>query len=414
MLRRIFKTSFYSLSSRGFLTLTNLSIIFLISKFLKSSELGVYAITFFYYYLSSVLSSLGLKLYLSKEIAYRKEDNTFKETVIKEVFTSFSVGLLLALFVVVLTQFFYNKIELSLLIPVIISGLLLGVETNLSGILLGEERMNMDTFYQAINTIIVLGLAILYINKIGILGIFLLRMGASLITIVLRLFYLKTRNYRIKLKLIIRDFINKEKLFFFMSSLLNFILRQIDIFILSLIITKELLGSYFLALRIYLAFGLFAEIMSISFTPFISRIYRGIENRNFTLFNKKVLRYFAVGSFIFSISLFFSRNGITTFFSEEYLNTTGKFLMYFSFILFFRFMHNYSGNILTATEYQNKRFYILLSSSIILILLNITLGCLYSVYGVILARAVVEIFIFTAYWITIKKIPYPANSIAQQ
>ena len=147
MLRRIFKTSFYSLSSRGFLTLTNLSIIFLISKFLKSSELGVYAITFFFYYLSSVLSSLGLKLYLSKETAYRKDDNTFKETVIKDVFTIFSVGLLLALFVVVLTQLFYNKIELSLLIPVIISGLLLGVETNLSGMLLGEERMNMDTFY---------------------------------------------------------------------------------------------------------------------------------------------------------------------------------------------------------------------------------------------------------------------------
>ena len=407
MLKRIFTTSFYTLCSRGLLTLTNLAIIFLISRFLKSSELGIYAITFFFYYLSAILSSFGQRIYLSKETAYRRENNEFKETVIKEVYTHFTVGFILALFVVVLTLLFYPKIELSLLIPVIIAGLLLGMESNLSGILLGEERMNIDTVYQVITTLIVLGLTILYIKKIGILGIYLLRTGASLITITLKLFYLNARKYQIKLKLLFTDFKNREKFFFFGAALQYFILRQIDVFILSLIITKELLGTYFLALRIYLAFALFAEIMSVSLTPFISRIFRGKENRNFMLFNRKILRYFVVGSLIFSIFLFFSRNLITTFFSKEYLNTTGKFLMYLSFILFFRFMHYYFGNVLTATKYQNKRFYILLASSIILILLNIILGSLYSVYGIILARAVVEIFIFTACWITMIKTPIP-------
>lgn len=407
MLKRIFTTSFYTLCSRGLLTLTNLTIIFLISKFLESSKLGIYAITFFFYYLSAILASFGQRVYLSKETAYRRENNEFKETVIKDVYTYFIVGFFLSLLVIVFILLFYRKIELALLVPVIIAGVLLGVEINLSGIILGEEKMKNDTLYQAINTIIVLGLTAFFIKKTGILGIYLIRTGGSLITIALKLFFLKARKYQIKLKLHLRNFKDREKFYFFASAFQYFILRQIDIFILSLIISKELLGTYFLALRIYLAFALFAEVLSVSLTPYISRIFRGIEKINFMHFNKKVLRYFAGGSLIFSILLFFSRHFITTFFSRDFLNTTGNFLMYLSFILFFRFMHYYLGNVLTATKYQNKRFYILLFSSIILILLNIILGSFYSIYGIIAARAVVEIFIFTACWITVTKTTTP-------
>ena len=398
MLKRIFKTSFYSLCSRGFLTLTNLSIIFAVSKFLKSSELGIYAITFFFYYLASVLSSLGLQIFFSREIAYRREDEEFKERVLGEIFTSFMIGTILCSFIVVFTLLFYSKIELPLLIPVVVSGLFLGVERNLSGILLGEERMDIETIYRIINLIIVAGLTILYVKIIGILGVYLLRMGASLLTIVLRLIYLNKRSYKIKLKY--KKIKSKEKGFFFATDLLYFILRQIDVFILSLIITKELLGAYFLALRIYYAFGLFADIVSVSLTPIISRTYRGKEKNGFSVFFRKALKYFAVSSLVFSLSLFFSRNLIVSFFSEGFVNTTGKYLMYFSFMLIIKFLYSYSGNMLTATEYQNKRFYILLNSSIILILLNIMLGSLYEVYGIITSRAAVELYLFIAYGVT--------------
>ena len=403
MLKRIFSTSFYTFGSRGILTLTNFVIIFLITKFFNSSELGIFAITFFFYYLSAIFSSFGQRMYLSKETAYRRKNYEFKQTVIKEVYAHFAVGFILALFVVVFTLLFYHKIELALLISVMIAGLLLGLDENLSGILLGEERMNIDTVFQIINTFMVLGLTILNIKTIGILGIYIFRMGASFITIILKLFYLKTRKYQIKLKLIFWDFKNKEKLFFFGTTLQYFILRQIDVFILSLIIANELLGTYFLALRIYLAFALFSEMLSVSLTPFISRIFRGEEKITFMLFNRKILRFFIPFGLVCSILLLFSRNLITAFFSKEFLNTTGQYLMCFSFILIFRFMHYYFGNVLTATRYQNKRFFILFSSSIMLILLNIILGSFYSVYGIIAARAVVEIFILTACWITVIK-----------
>lgn len=411
MLKRILTTSFYTLCSRGLLTLTNLTIIFLISRFLESSELGIYAITFFFYYLSAILASFGQRVYLSKETAYRRENIEFKETIIKDVYTYFIVGFIISLFVIVFTLLFYHKIELVLLIPVIVAGVLLGVEINLSGIILGEEKMKNDTLYQAINTIIVLGLTVLLIKKAGILGIYLIRAGGSLIIIAMKLFYLNARKYKIRLKLHIRNFKDREKFFFFASAFQYFILRQIDIFILSLIISKEVLGTYFLALRIYLAFALFAEILSVSLTPYISRIFRGKEKINLIHFNKKVLRYFAIGSLIFSILLFVSKNFITTFFSKDFLNTTGNYLIYLSFILFFRFMHYYFGNVLTATKYQNKRFFILFFSSIILIVLNIILGSIFSIYGIIAARAAVEIFIFTAYWITVIKTISPQEII---
>ena len=285
-----------------------------------------------------------------------------------------------------------------------ISGLLFGVERNLSGIILGEERMDMETLYQIINVIIVGGLTILTVREIGILGIYFLRMGASILMISLRYLFLITRGYHIRQKPVLRNFIKKEKNFFFASELLYFILRQIDVFILSFFITKELLGNYFLALRIYLAFALFAEIISSSFTPFISRIYRGKEKRSFFTFNQTVLKYFTVGGLIFSAALFLFRDVIASLFSTDYIATTGHYLMFFSFMLFFRILYYYPGNVLSATEYQNKRFYIVLSSSIIMTLLNIILGSIFSVYGIISSRAVVEIFMFVAFLFAMKKI----------
>jgi len=51
MLKRIIKTSFFSIASRGFLTLTNLIILYSISRGLGEEKLGVYSITAFFYYL---------------------------------------------------------------------------------------------------------------------------------------------------------------------------------------------------------------------------------------------------------------------------------------------------------------------------------------------------------------------------
>jgi O-antigen/teichoic acid export membrane protein len=112
-----------------------------------------------------------------------------------------------------------------------------------------------------------------------------------------------------------------------------------------------------------------------------------------------------------SIILFFTRGFLVSFFSNE--NGSGlasDFLLYFSFLIFFRFVSYYTGNLLTSTRFQNIRFYILISSAVLMILLEIILGKLFSVYGIIYSRIVVEVFIFIAYLVAVTKIRHkPIN-----
>jgi len=95
---------------------------------------------------------------------------------------------------------------------------------------------------------------------------------------------------------------------------------------------------------------------------------------------------------------------VSFFLKGEPANVASDYLFYFSFLLFFRFVSFYTGNVLTSTRFQNIRFYILITSAILMLLLEVILGKLYLIYGIISARAVVELFLFVAYLLALKKI----------
>ena len=119
---------------------------------------------------------------------------------------------------------------------------------------------------------------------------------------------------------------------------------------------------------------------------------------------KKVLFFFTVTGVFLSGLLILSRNFIISIFSRDYLNSSGQFLLYFSFILTFRCISSYTGNILTATRYQDKRFVIDLIKVILFIVLCLILSYFYSIYGIIMSRAIVQLFLFLVFFITMKKV----------
>lgn len=59
---------------------------------------------------------------------------------------------------------------------------------------------------------------------------------------------------------------------------------------------------------------------------------------------------------------------------------------------------------LTSTKYQDIRFYILITAAVLMILMEIVLGRLFSVHGVICSRAVMEILIFVGYLAAVTKV----------
>ena len=156
-----------------------------------------------------------------------------------------------------------------------------------------------------------------------------------------------------------------------------------------------------------------AEMTSFALTPYISRIYRKKESRqlsDFHSFYKKILLMGVLLGATASVILFFTRDILVGFFTKENPQLTSNFLFYFSFFLFFRFVSYYTGNILTSTQYQNIRFYILISSALLMMGLELLLGHFFSVMGIIYSRAVMELFVFIAYLIAIAKIrPNPVE-----
>ncbi len=198
-------------------------------------------------------------------------------------------------------------------------------------------------------------------------------------------------------------FFREGKYYWFMG-ISNILIRQIDVFILSFFISRSLLGSYFLALRIYISFGIIGEVMTMALTPFISRTYRGKEKRSFLEFNRKLLEIFSIVALISAVLLFFSRSLIVSLFSSEYVVSASSYLLFLSFLIFFRFFSYFTGSILTSTEFQNKRFFIIVFSAILMIVLNLITAPLLGIKGVLLSRGIVEIFTFFGYGYFVKEV----------
>jgi len=196
----------------------------------------------------------------------------------------------------------------------------------------------------------------------------------------------------------------REGKYYWFGALSNVFLREIDVLVLSFFIDKPALGTYFLALRIYFAFSILAEVISFAFTPFISRAYSGKETSSFEKLNRKLFLFFFVAGTVLGLSLIFSRNLILDLFSAGANRMSGRYLFFLSFLLVFRFFSYYTGAILSSTEFQRIRFNISFSASIMMIVLNIVLGSVFKVEGVLISRAVVELFIFIVFLHYVNKI----------
>ncbi len=407
MIKRILKTSFFSVGSRGILTLINLIIMYSVSHGLGEEKLGVYSISAFIYYLFAFLTSFELTTYFGKEVAHQRDRVEKVKKLVGEMGTTFIIGVGISVLLLFFLLVFYHKIDTPVLLISIVSGVIFGIEKNLSGILLGKEKMQFEFISQLAAFVIVAVPVLIWVKKLDITGIYFLRIAASAITILMRGFFVRINQYIEKGYISLKYYNWKEITFFSASGFSYFIQHHFDLFILSFLISKELEGAYFLALRIYLAVCLLAEMTSFALTPYISRIYRKKESRklsDFHSFYKKILLMGVLLGAATSVILFFTRDILVSFFTKENPQLTSDFLFYFSFFIFFRFVSYYTGNILTSTQYQNIRFYILISSAILMMGLELLLGHFFSVMGIIYSRAVMELFIFIAYLIAITKI----------
>ncbi len=403
MIKRVLTTSFYSIVSRFFITATNLFVVFYVSKYLGKMELGNYGIVFFFFILFSVLSSFSLSLFFGKEIAKYERGSREESEILNELILVTIIGILITLILPVIIFLFYKKISFSLIMLSAVAGYFLGIERNLGGILLGRERMPLEAITNFFSFSVIFSSMFFsteYFNSIN--KIFFLKIFVLIAVVLLKLWFIRDHFKGLRINLKFRFF--KEGKFYWFGGMSNVVLREVDILILSFFIDRSLLGAYFLALRIYFSFGVLSEVITYGLTPFISRTYSGKERRGFKEFNRGVMVIISTMALLSALILFFSREYIISLFAGNLVETSGKYLFYFSFLLFFRFFSFFTGMILTSTEFQKIKFYIISSSSLIMIVSDVMLAPIFQIKGIIFSRSLVEIGIFFAYAYFVRKI----------
>jgi len=393
MIKRILRSSVSSIASRFFITVTNLFIIYYISRRLGNAELGNYGIAFFFQMFVSTVSSFSLYLFYGKEFARYGEKSSGESDLVSEFVTISVMGLILALVSPFAIFLLYKKITFSLIILSCLGGYILGVERNLGGFLLGKEEMPFESLSNFLSLLMVVVPLLLFphffhsVERILLLRIFSLggAMGVKLV-------YVRGMFDFKKIRVRLSSF--SEIKYYWFSGISSSILREADVFILSFFIDKSMLGGYFLALRIFYAFGTIAEVISAALTPFISSSYLKRADGEFRRFNRYMVPVFTFLALIFSILLLVSRNFILQQFSPENLVETGRYLFYFSFLLFFRFISFSTGIILTSADLQKARFAVMFTASVIILVLEIVLGSVLGIEGILISRGAAELFIF--------------------
>lgn len=399
MLKRIFTTSFFSILSRGLNTATNIFILFVISRFMGPQELGVYGIAFTIFNLFFSVASMNLWIYIGREMAHLKEDRQEVFNLFTESAAAMKVGSLASIVVLLGVLAIYRELGFGLILLIFAAGVLWGIEKNLSGFLLGRERMDLEALTSALTFGLTAVLLLLSRHTLTIQWIFIVRVIGLLVGIAVRFYLIRDCVAWSGWQRRMRDF--KAIKYFWFTNVASFVFRQVDVLVLSFFVGKELLGSYFLALRIFMTVNIVSEVFAMSLTPFISRTFKGKEAVSFRrLIMLSLGTTFAAG-LLLGGGVFWGRDLLITVFNRDLVASAGIYLKLLALVIPFRMGMAMLGAFLSSSSYQNYRFYLSLLISIPFTVMTGALSYMYAADGAIIARLGTEVLAFGLYFYTV-------------
>lgn len=392
MLARIFSASTFSLISRFFSTSTNLVIMFFISRFMTARDLGEYGIAFFFFQFFIVISYFGLETFTSREVAYKREDPAELKRLFRQVLDAVVYGTLLSLVFLALFCIFYHRLSFTLLLLTLVTGVLYGFDRNLGAYLLGQEKIQVNSFFMTLSFLLNLALLILIRHNLSLENIFLFRASALFCSVAGQALFIRRRLPIAKISAKFRQF--KEVAYFWALTVVVFLERQIDVFILSWFIDETLLGGYFLSLRIYLTINLLIEVLAQAQTPFISRVFRGQEKTQLKTFFRYLFIFSILSGLLLGVFLFFTRDYLISLFSPDLIPSASPFLLILSFMVPFKMGIYLLGAVLSSSRYQKLRFHYSLFLTFLFVIALFPAVRLFGAPGAVWARAGFEIVTF--------------------
>lgn len=382
----------------------------LIANILGALKYGQFNFAISFATLFSVLIDFGLSTYSIREIAKNKfflNNNLITITQIKLILSAtavilgsgiyFIIGYPIELFAFVLLAFTWTIIQ------------------NFSEYVLyisqGLEKMHFVAIGKILYATLLIGsiAAITTINS-TINFIFLSYIAASLITLVIIAYLvLKKTNFSNTLLEFKQTYeLIKESWPFALSILVNALYTYIDISILALFVSFDLIGIYSVSVKILLLLYALGGILASASFPAISRITKTSKSQVKKLINKTIIINIGISIFAIIISLLMDKiifQIIGSEFSQSYVPF--RILLISLPFLYTRLIF---GNYLKASNNQLKYFGIILLGAIINISLNFLLIPNFSYLGAAIATTLSEIAVFSISTITYFKLINQRNT----
>jgi len=324
----------------------NLIIVFLMSKFMSVSEVGIWGQVLAIHAFLYILINLNLTTAMTRFFPSQKENIKKISSIFFGVFTivtinSVLVGLVLILFNTFFSQLFFNSEKLTTIIVFLSIFILLeNLFNNIYSLFRSIQEyyyQSMITIYRTILELFIVGGGIVYFHNLGSLTIntvFYLFFSSLSLTIILGFFILWYKKFIIFIK---PNFsFLKEYLSFGLpqlpASLSHWMINLLDRLIIGYYLGLKALGIYFIANRI-------GMILTFPLTPVGTMLYTEASKKHDKgewIDEKKILILYTIFIILFAFIVYFVAYNFIDFIvdenQKEILNIA--FFMMFSLVLF--------------------------------------------------------------------------------
>jgi O-antigen/teichoic acid export membrane protein len=364
-----------------------------VSQHFNAAALGVYGLLFFFCQLFSGIAPLGHPMYLAREVAHLRDDETRLGKALTDGLSALVWGTSLSLLVWGGLGAFYGQVSFDLLSLAALAGVLWGVEYLLAGLLIGMERLAINAVWHGASlALVVYFLFFQSFWPLSLPVLFWLRIAATVLGLLGRLWAMRGLGRLVSFSWKLHSY--RESAYFWYGGWVFLASRQLDVLVLSFFLSDAALGGYFLALRIFLTFGIIAEILGVALIPFISRAHHGNEERStIWLFRLVMLGIFVLGVPL-GLGFYLGRDWLIAVFNPRLVAEVSPLIASLAWVVPFSLGNHLIGAFFSASRYQGERFYINLGVTLASLAALIPLAASLGVAGAIRVKIASETLLF--------------------
>ena len=342
-------------------------------RFLGPSAIGKFHIANSLYAIVAVVATFGMDLMMTKEIARdpQKTSEFFGTSVVLR--TLFYLG---ASVIVAGTSFVigYPVDTLWVIFIVAIANLINQIVYSIEASLKGLERMEYISFGNIISKafLTVISVLVLLLGY-GVIPVALVGIGAALVNLFIQFRYLRgLQDVRFTFKQELVGWFLRASFPYFLISVFIVLYRQVDIVVISVLASEEVVGWYGAADQLFGTLLFLPTVFITAIYPALSRMYADNSDSLPKLMRKSFEFMFLVSIPVGFGLVVISNQLVVLLFGNEFINS-GPVLALIGIVLLFTYQNTLLGYYLISMDRQKIMIWIMAISTIATILLDIIL-----------------------------------------